>query len=506
LPIDPNGVVYDSVLRTPVVGATLTMLRAATQTALPSSCFDDPGQQGQVTLGSGYYKFDLNFSDPLCPAGASYVIAVAPPAAGYFPGASRIIPPTSSISTPSFSVPACPAGPDDAIPTTDFCEAQPSSLAPSTAVPGRSAGTRYYLHVALSNARMPQASQLFNNHVPLDPTLDAAVAITKTTSLVNVVRGGFVPYTITIKNTLSALLPGLTLIDTLPPGFKYVKGSARFDAQPLEPVSQGRQIRWENLDLLASEQHTIRLLLVVGAGVSEGEYVNSAQVINSLTGGNASGVATATVRVIPDPTFDCSDVIGKVYDDANMNGYPDENEKGLAGVRIASARGLLAKTDAYGRFHITCAAIPNEDRGSNFILKLDDRTLPSGYRLTTENPLVLHVTRGKAIKFNFGATLHRIVRLDVADGVFEPGDTTVRPQWTTRFGMLLEELRKAPSILRVSYLADVEDPAVVKARIESVKQEIAKRWTELNCCYRLEIETEIFWRRGGPPDRRTVAR
>jgi uncharacterized repeat protein (TIGR01451 family)/fimbrial isopeptide formation D2 family protein len=506
LPIDPNGVVYDSVLRTPVIGATLTMLRAATQTALPSGCFDDAGQQGQVTLAGGYYKFDLNFSDPSCPAGASYVIAVAPPAAGYFPGASRIIPPTSSISTPSFSVPACPASPDDAIPTTDFCEAQPSPLAPSTAVPGRSAGTRYYLHVALSNARLPQESQLFNNHVPLDPTLDAAVAITKTTSLVNVVRGGFVPYTITIKNTLSALLPGLTLIDTLPPGFKYVKGSARFDAQPLEPVSEGRQIRWENLDLLASEQHTIRLLLVVGAGVSEGEYVNSAQVINSITEGNASGVATATVRVIPDPTFDCSDVIGKVYDDANMNGYPDENEKGLAGVRIASARGLLAKTDAYGRFHITCAAVPNEDRGSNFILKLDDRTLPSGYRLTTENPLVLHVTRGKAIKFNFGAALHRIVRLDVADGVFEPGGTTVRPQWTTRFGMLLEELRKAPSILRVSYLADVEDPAVVKARIESVKQEIARRWTDLNCCYVLPIETEIFWRRGGPPDRRSVAR
>ena len=31
---------------------------------MPSNaCFDDPNQQGQVTVGNGYYKFDLNFSD-----------------------------------------------------------------------------------------------------------------------------------------------------------------------------------------------------------------------------------------------------------------------------------------------------------------------------------------------------------------------------------------------------------------------------------------------------------
>jgi large repetitive protein len=506
LPIDPDGVVYDAVLRTPVAGATLTMSRAATQTPLPSSCFADPAQQGQATLASGYYKFDINFSDPACPAGASYLIAVTPPPAGYFPGASRIIPPTSDISVPAFSVPACPGTPDDAILTTDSCEAQASEFAPGAAVPARSAGTRYYLHVTLGNARVPQDSQLFNNHIPLDPHLDAAVAITKTSSLVNVTRGALVPYTITIKNTLSALLPNLTLIDTLPPGFKYVEGSGRFDGQPREPVRSGRQIRWENLDLLSNEQHTVRLLLVVGAGVSDGEYVNSAQVFESSTGGIASGVATATVRVIPDPTFDCTDIIGKVYDDANMNGYQDENEKGIAAVRIVNPRGLIAKTDAYGRFHITCAAIPNEDRGSNVILKLDDRTLPSGYRLTTENPLVLHATRGKAIKFNFGAALHRIVRLDVADGVFEPGTTTVRPQWTARFGLLIEELRKAPSMLRISYLADVEDPAIVQARLAAIKQDVAGRWADLNCCYRLAIETEIFWRRGGPPDRRLIGK
>jgi uncharacterized repeat protein (TIGR01451 family)/fimbrial isopeptide formation D2 family protein len=493
LPIDPNGVIYDSVSRTPIAGATLTMRLASTGAALDPLCFADQAQQGQVTLASGYYKFDLIFNHPSCPAGSDYLIEVTAPAAfGAFP--SQIIPPGAG----PFSVPACPG---DAIVSTSHCEAQGSEFAPSTAVPPGS-GTTYYLHVTLNNGTVPQDSQLFNNHIPIDPELAGAIAITKTTPLFNVTRAGQVPYTITVQNTLAGPLQGLAVVDTMPPGFKYVKGSGRINGVAVEPVPNGRQLTWGNLTLATNEKQTIQLLLVVGSGVSEGEYVNSAQAFDSF--GNGSNVATATVQVVPDPTFDCTDIIGKVFDDVNLNGYQDKNEKGLGGIRVVSARGLLAKTDEYGRFHITCAVIPNETRGSNFILKLDDRTLPTGYRLTTRNPLVRRATRGKAIKFNFGAALHRVVRLDVADGVFEPDSTEVRPQWKARFDLLLDELRKAPSILRISYLADVEDEGTVKARVRAIKREVAKRWEELNCCYRLTIETEIFWRRGQPPARKTV--
>ena len=41
-----------------------------------------------------------------------------------------------------------------------------------------------------------------------------------------------------------------------------------------------------------------------------------------------SGEATATVRVVPDPTFDCTDVTGKVFDDANRNKVQDDGEGG----------------------------------------------------------------------------------------------------------------------------------------------------------------------------------
>jgi len=250
--------------------------------------------------------------------------------------------------------------------------------------------------------------------------------------------------------------------------------------------------------LQVNQKYTIRFLLVVGSGVSEGEYVNRATVINSITGGAASGEATATVRVVPDPDFDCTDVIGKVFDDVNLNGYQDSGEKGLSGVHVVTARGLIANTDQHGRFHITCAAVPDEDRGSNFILKVDERSLPSGYRLTTENPRVQRVTRGKMIRFNFGATIHRVVRIDIADGVFEPNTIKMRVQWVPRIDQLLGELKKAPSVLRLSYLGDVERKSLVQKRLEALKKIITEKWKQSGDDYRLTIETEIFWRRGGP--------
>ncbi len=500
LPIWPNGVVFNSVIRNPVAGATLTMLHNGG--AVAGSCFDDPAQQNQVTVQSGFYKFDLNFSDPSCPQGGDYVIRVTPPAGGYMTGPSRVIPPVPGYTDPAFDptaapypVPTCP---DDAVTVTPgFCEAQPSGLAPGVTVPP--AAVKHYLFLTLNGPTVPGDSQLFNNHIPIDPELTGAVAITKTTSRRNVTKGQLVPYTITVNNVLGAPLYDIGIVDRFPAGFKYVKGSARLDGVPTEPAvpqANVRELVWSVLTLQVNDKHTLQLLLVVGAGVTEEEYVNRAQVINRATGEFVSGEATATVRVIPDPDLDCTDVIGKVFDDRNLNGYQDQSEQGLAGVRVATVRGLVGTTDEHGRFHITCAAVPDEDRGSNFILKLDDRTLPTGYRVTTENPRVQRATRGKMLRVNFGATIHRVVSLDIADGVFEPGSTEMRLQWQPRIARLLGELRKAPALLRLSYLAEVEREGLVEQRLKALKKEISDRW---DGGYRLTIETEIYWRRGSPP-------
>ncbi len=496
LPIDPSGVVYNSILRTPATGVMLTMVRVGNSTRVPDTCFEDPLQQDQVTLASGYYKFDMKFGD-LCPAGDDYLIRTTSPAT-YMPGESLIIPPVTGATTPAvYSVTACAA---DAVSPTPagYCEAQGSERQPGLDAPN----TNYYLKLSLSNP-IPGGSQLFNNHIAVDPRLDNAFTITKIAALQNVTKGQLIPYTITLSNTLAVDLNNMSIVDSFPPGFKYIKGSGRLDGVNVEPVSTTTQLAWGNLQLASKTKRVIQLMLIVGSGVKEGKYVNRAQVYHT-TLGVASPVAAATVRVIPDPTLDCSDVIGKVFDDANLNGYQDEGELGLPGVRVVSARGLITTADKFGRFHLTCAVVPDPDRGSNFILKVDDRSLPSGYRLTSENPLVLRATRGKMLKFNFGAVIHKVVKLDMADDVFEPGTTEMRVQWKQRIELLIRELKKAASVLRLSYLAETEDESLVNDRIKLVKEEVAKLWREEKEVYDLTIETEVFWRTGAPPEKSVI--
>ncbi|HKQ97473.1 MAG TPA: hypothetical protein VJV75_06340, partial [Candidatus Polarisedimenticolia bacterium] len=499
LPIDPNGTIYNSMARLPVAGASVRLLSAATSLPLPAGCFDDPAQQGQVTLADGWYKFDVNFSDPACPSGGDYLVDVTvPPGPTFLVGPSQIIPATTNATTPAFSVPACPGSPSDFIPATNlFCEVEPSELPPAPAIPALDPRTTYHLHLMLDGSQAPGSSQIFNNHIPIDPLLNGALAISKTTPLINVTRGQLVPYEITVNNLAGFLITGAVLVDHVPPGFAYVAGSARLDNVPTEPVVAGLDLSWSGLDFTGTQVRTVKLLLAVGPGVTEAEYTNRAEVQNGVTGSAISGVATATVRVMPDPDFDCTDVIGKVFDDTNRNRVQEKGEDGLAGVRVVTDRGLAATTDAFGRYHITCAIVPNEYRGSNFVLKLDDRTLPSGFRMSTDQLVIRRATRGKALKIDFGASIHRTVAIDLSDAAFEPGSTDLRVQWRPRIDLLLQELRKGPAVLRLSYVADTEDKSLVERRLKAIRQQITAAWDEKSS-YRLVIEPEVFWRRGGP--------
>ena len=499
LPIAPNGVVYTSSTRVPIAGAILNMLSGSTP--LPAACFDDPAQQGQITQAGGYYRFDLNFTDPACSRGGSFVIKVTPPPA-FVAGESKTIPAASDAVTAPFSVPTCPGSLQDALPAVPFCEAQGSEFAPPASVPPGT-GTKYYLNLLLDGTSVPGSNQIYNNHIPVDPQIAGSISITKTTPLLNVTRGQLVPYTITIGSLLGANPQGVQVVDRFPAGFRYIKGSARLNGVPTEPTVTANQLTWSGISFDSDDHPTITLLLAVGAGVGDGEFTNRAQVLQGTTGQPMSPEATATVRVIPDQTFDCTDVFGKVFDDVNRNGFQDPGEKGLPGVRVVTAQGLAATTDQYGRFHITCAIVPNEIRGSNFVLKLDDRTLPSGFRMSTDLMQIKHATAGKALKFDFGASIYRVEAVDLSDAAFEPGSTEIRVQWRPRVDVLLRELRKAPSVLRLSYVADTEDAGLVERRMQALKRQVTaawdRDWDADKGRYMLTIEPEVFWRRGVPP-------
>lgn len=188
--------------------------------------------------------------------------------------------------------------------------------------------------------------------------------------------------------------------------------------------------------------------------------------------------------------FDCGDVIGKVFDDQNRNGYQDEGEPGLPAVRVATVHGLLITTDADGRFNIPCADIPDADIGSNFIVKLDTRTLPTGYHVTTENPRRVRLTRGKVVKLNFGASISRLVKLELNGRVFAAGSAALNPKWQAGLDRLVATLEAETSVLVITYRGD-EDP-LARARLSAVRDAVNQRWRAVSGRYELAIDTRII--------------
>ncbi|WP_083664489.1 DUF7933 domain-containing protein [Herminiimonas arsenitoxidans] len=467
LPLDPAGVVYNAVTREPVGGAVVTIsgpggFNPATHLVGGTANF--------VTGADGFYQFLLNGA----PSG-TYALTITTYPGGYLPSPSTMI--TGCTATLTVTQNPNPAlVQNNSLPPTNAAPLHdPAACAASSAAMGMGAGsTQYYYTFVLDG----NSAHVVNNHIPLDPVLGGAIVMTKSTPLVNVVRGDLVPYTITATNTLAAALTNINVVDVIPAGFRYRTGSASLNGVTTEPVVTGRSLTWANQTFKAGERKTWRMLLVVGTGVSEGEYINRVSALNNTVNTQVSNTATATVRVVPDPTFDCSDIIGKIFDDKNANGYQDQGEPGIANVRIATARGLLVTSDQEGRFHVACAAIPNADRGSNFVMKVDERTLPSGYRLTTENPRDVRVTRGKMVKLNFGATVHRVVRLELSGAAFIGDGTELQASYISQLEKLPEQLQSRPTVLRIAYRQGKESKDLAKKRIAAVSERIQRMWKE----------------------------
>lgn len=466
LPLDPSGVVYDAVTRAPIQGAIVTISGPA---GFIPSMHITSGQGSVVTGTNGYYEFWLNVGAPT----GDYTLTVTSPA-GYVPGPSTMIPAcinapwdaTNSINKAPEVIQAGAGAPSASVPLHD----------PANCVGGTGPNTtQHYYSFKLEAGK---SGDVINNHIPLDPILGGAIVVSKTSPKVNVTKGELVPYTITATNTLQSALSNVNVQDHIPPGFRYRTGSAMYNGMPLEPVVSGRLLDWKNQTFAAGERKTFKLLLMVGAGVGEGEYVNQAWALNNVVGDRISNVANAMVRVVPDPLFDCSDLIGKVFDDKNANGYQDQGEPGIPNVRVVTARGLLVTTDADGRFHVACAAIPQADRGSNFVMKLDERTLPSGYRVTTENPRDVRVTRGKMVKLNFGATVHKVLRLEVDARAFTPDSHQLSTQWNAQLEKLLQQLAERPTVLRIAYRMTDESKDVAQQRLKTLTQRIQDGYTQ----------------------------
>jgi large repetitive protein len=125
------------------------------------------------------------------------------------------------------------------------------------------------------------------------------------------------------------------------------------------------------------------------------------------------------------------------------------DERGIPGVRIASVEGLLIETDQYGRYRLVGVDGGRQERGRNFILKVDPATLPPGSTFTTDNPLVRRVTPGLPTRFDFGVKLPpaliegglKDVEMELGEVVFHAESAQVREEYLPVIEKIAEQVR-----------------------------------------------------------------
>ena len=446
LPIDPSGVVYDSVTRAPVAGATATLVDR-NGNPLPVDCYLDPSQRNQVTGETGEYRFDIvPGAAGACPVGeAEYVIEITPPAGYSF--ASTILPPQATSLNPTG------LGNPLAVVTTP--------LAPTDASPV------YYLSFLLQSGD----PNVINNHIPLDPFLTRNdLIVMKTSPKRSASTGDLVPYEITVRNEEPFQRADVDVVDVLPSGMTYITGTASVDGVAVEPelANGNRELIWRDQVIPANSTVSYKLTLIVGAGVTQGQAVNTGLAENGSDGDEISNRGTASVQIVPSTLFDCSELIGQVFEDYNGNGYQDDGEPGIPSVRLANVKGELITTDEHGRYHIACAAVPDARIGSNYVLKLDESTLPQGWAITTDNPRSVRLTRGKMSELNFGAVEVDRVAITIDNDAFNADGTLTAPALAKL--QSLKSMDEKAMVVRATYtIAEGTDSGTVRSRIETIR-------------------------------------
>ena len=333
--------------------------------------------------------------------------------------------------------------------------------------------------------------------VPL--TYSPDVTATKTASTDRVIIGDSLTYTLTFTSNSLGTLRNVTVIDVLPLGLVYTPGTATVGGVALDPQVTGRTLRWTGQTIGPKQSLTVKLGVRVTGAAPWGELENQTWLEGS-SGARFSNIATAVIVREPEAVFDCADIIGKVFDDRNRNGTQDApggsgaTEPGLPAVRVVTTLGYVITTDAFGRFHVPCAELPRE-MGSNFTIKLDTRSLPTGYRLTTENPRTIRVTPGKMAKVNFGVSLSRVVRIDLSAQAFTAEG---QPSAALKKGVagLIAQLQSEPSVLRLNYRLSGESDAVARKRLDRVEALLRGAWQDQG--RRLRVERTLQ-RPGGTP-------
>lgn len=322
------------------------------------------------------------------------------------------------------------------------------------------------------------------------PTQEPAdITILKRALVSTIRRGETAGFVITVTNNSLADVGLVTITDRLPAGFTFVEGSASVNAVAVTPDVVGPVVTFSNVRLGPKNTVEIGLVLRALPTTPPGTYRNIAEGIDSV-GTPLAPPAHAEIRIEAEGVFDCSDVIGTVFNDLNRNGYQDQDEPGIPGVRLATVRGTLITTDAHGRYSVPCADLPNGNIGSNFVLKIDERTLPTGFSMTTDNPGLVRLTAGKMVELNFGASIGREIRLKLNASAFVDGSLAPKPALESGLNQVIALLAPERSTLFLTYPASA-NAELARQRLDHIVALIRQLWRNVDEPYRLVINTDI---------------
>ena len=369
LPLDPSGVVYDSITRKPIEGATVRLIGPPNF----SQANILGGSDVRVTGPNGMYQFFFQTSGPnaVSPAiGGDFTLVVTPPATHLPPQAVQ------GGVAPDQGLYTAVAG------TT---KVQPDSQAggPPVGVNGATpivglvggAGTQYFLRLNFSFVGF---QEVIHNNIPLDPILvSGALLVSKTGNKAVAEIGDSVQYTVRIRNTTVGPITNIKLNDLLPAGFRYILGTARLSgvAAPNPSGGVGRDLVFDIGTIAPQATAELTYFVRVGVGAQQGDGINRATVVAPVRSNTGSFKVTVQGGVFSNEGC----IIGKVYVDCDGNAVQNNvggsRELGIPGVRLVMLDGTFVLTDSEGKYSI-CGV-----KSQTHVVKVDRTTLPVGSRL-----------------------------------------------------------------------------------------------------------------------------
>jgi len=192
------------------------------------------------------------------------------------------------------------------------------------------------------------------------------------------------------------------------------------------------------------------------------------------------------------PHAACADtpIIGRVFLDKNKNGHIDTGETGIAGANLYTPQGLRITSDENGRFHIACPDTPPKRIGSNFLVKLDEASLPAGYHVTSENPRAIRLTSSGIGKINFGIAQDKVISIDLSDAAFETGSLRLKPAFSNQLLQTVHHYKGQNTTFQINYYGSALDG---NARLKQLDADIRTLWNQYAAGQSLNIERRTYF-------------